>query len=146
MDHEKLKHMLTHHEGARKFPYTDTVGKVSIGVGRNLTDKGISPSEMAILLENDINDALKDLDANLPWWRTLSEARQLVLADLCFNMGIRKLLAFKKTLGHVQAGQFKEAGAELLNSKYAKQVGARAVTLKNILVTGLYKVPFKDPA
>ena len=87
-----IEEQLRKHEGNRKFPYVDTVGKVTIGVGRNLTDVGLSGNEIDILLKNDIDRAVADLDRELSWWRKLNEARQRVMIDLCFNLGIGSLL------------------------------------------------------
>jgi lysozyme len=102
----KLRSDLTRDEALRLKPYRDSVGKLSIGVGRNLDDKGISEAEAEFMLTNDITEHLALLDKYLPWWRTLDEARQLALANLAFNLGVGpsaeqplgKLLTFHDTL------------------------------------------------
>lgn len=125
------------HEGDKKFPYKDTVGKITIGVGRNLTDVGLSEDEIEYLLANDIKRVFLDLDSHLPWWRTLDQTRQDVLADMCFNMGIGGLMQFKNTLAAIQAHDWSKASAGMLASTWAKQVGKRAVTLAQMMETGI---------
>jgi len=136
MNRSMLREQLIRHEGRRKKPYVDTVGKVSIGVGRNLTDRGLSPAEIDYLFENDIDSCIADLDNNLPWWRELSDARQHVLLDMCFNMGIKRLLKFVNTLADVQAGRYNDAADNMLKSKWAGQVGQRAKTLARMMRDG----------
>ena len=134
-DMEALRQQLILHENLRLFPYVDTVGKTSIGIGRNLTDRGISHAEARILLDNDINAALDDLTV-FAWFSLLDAVRQRVFVDLCFNMGLTRLLGFEKMLAAAVAGQWETAAAELLDSHYAQQVGDRAVRLAAMLRTG----------
>jgi len=133
MDYEKLKLQLIKHEGLRLKPYRDSVGILSIGVGRNLDDVGISEDEAMVLLGNDIIGVFDDLDRECQWWRQMSETRQLVLADMCFNLGISRLLGFKNTLAAMQEGRWDDAAKEMLDSKWAKQVGKRAITLADMM-------------
>ena len=134
-DLDALRQQLINHEGMRLFPYVDTVGKTSIGAGRNLTDRGISHAEARVLLDNDINHALDDLTV-FPWFSLLDAVRQRVFVDLCFNMGLNRLMGFEKMLAASVAGQWETAATELLNSRYAQQVGDRAVRLATMLRTG----------
>lgn len=137
MDRNRLTIQLMEHEGVRYLPYRDTVGKLTIGIGRNLTDVGISRSEAIYLLGNDINKVIEQLDELLPWWRDLDEVRQRVLADMAFNMGIHRLLEFATTLGMVKAGEHADAAQQMLRSKWARQVGRRARRLSRMMETGL---------
>lgn len=123
-------------EGERLKPYRDTVGKLTIGVGRNLDDVGLSPEESAYLLANDINKVLRQLDEKLPWWRGLCFNRQRVLINMAFNLGIAGLLGFRNTLAAVQAGQYDKAAEGMLSSKWATQVGKRAVRLADLMRNG----------
>jgi lysozyme len=129
MDIALLEKELKRDEGERLFPYVDTVGKTTIGVGRNLTDRGIDPDESALMLHNDIQHVIQMLDASLPWWKSLTDARQRVLANMCFNLGWPRLMLFKRMLAAMQAGDVEEAVAEMMNSTWAKQVGARSQRL-----------------
>jgi lysozyme len=123
-------------EGTRLKPYTDTVGKLTIGVGRNLSDVGISDDECTILLQNDIERTVAALDRTLPWWRNLSPVRQRVLVNMAFNLGMVGLLTFKNTLGAMQNGSYAAAAAGMLSSKWATQVGVRAERLADMMRTG----------
>jgi lysozyme len=137
IDREKLARQLILHEGMSLRPYKDTVGKLTIGVGRNLEDVGITEEEALFLLRTDITRVITVLDATFPWFRFLDDVRQRVLADMCFNLGVSGLLKFRKTLELVEARRYKEAAEEMLNSLWAKQVGGRAVRLAKMMETGL---------
>ena len=136
MDIEALKSQLRIDEGVRLFPYPDTEGKWTIGVGHNLTDGGIPMTLVESLLDQDTQKVLSDLDKRIPWWRQLSEVRQQVLANMCFNLGSAKLMQFVNTLAHVQAGRYAEAADSMLQSRWAKQVGVRAQRLAAMMRKG----------
>lgn len=133
---ELLVYELSRDEDVRTKPYKDSVGKLTIGVGRNLDDKGLSKAEINILLNNDINDSEADLDRTFPWWRQLSDNRQRVLLNMCFNLGIKRLAGFKNMLKDVQNGLFDRAAVEMLDSLWARQVGGRAVRLAKMMKNG----------
>lgn len=126
MNRDLLTADLERDEGVRLRPYRCTAGKLTIGIGRNIEDVGITKAEAYMLLGGDIDRVCADLDRSLPWWRQLSEGRQRALANLCFNLGISRLMGFQKMLAALKAGDYAEAAHELLDSRYAQQVGARA--------------------
>lgn len=134
-----LTTMLTEEEGFRAKPYRCTANKLTIGVGRNLEDRGISKEEAMYLLGNDIEFFGTELAKRLPYLSRLDEIRQIVLIDMAFNLGINNLLAFKNTLKLVEQGKYKEAAVEMLNSKWANQVGRRAIRLSKMMETGNYQ-------
>ncbi len=136
MNRQKLKDQLIIDEALRLKPYRDTVGKLTIGIGRNLDDRGITRDEAMALLETDLNLVEAELDGALPWWRQMNEARQNVLANMCFNLGLSKLLGFKNTLAAMKRGDYPAAAAGMLDSLWARQVGARAQRLATIMRTG----------
>lgn len=136
MNLELLKSDLRCDEGVRSKPYKDTVGKTTIGVGRNLDDVGISDTEIDLLLTNDVLRAISALDTALPWVSTLSEPRQRALTNMAFNMGIGGLLGFKNALAKLQTGDFIGAADEFLASRWAAQVGARATRLTELIRVG----------
>lgn len=123
MNLELIKAELRRDEAVRLKPYRDSVGKLTIGVGRNLDDVGITSEEADYLLENDIGRAMAELDRALPWWRELSEARQRALLNMAFNMGVPRLLKFWGMLGALQAGDYDRAALEAFDSRWALQVG-----------------------
>ncbi len=124
-------------EGWKNKPYVDSVGKVTIGCGRNLTDSGVSDGEIDTLLQNDISEAALQLHLRLPWWETLDDVRQRVMLNLAFNMGISGLLTFKNTLAAIERGDYATAANGLRASLWAKQVGARAERLATAMETGV---------
>jgi len=136
MNKEKLIAQLRVHEGVEHTVYNDTMGIPTIGVGRNLKDKGLSDEEIDYLLSNDIDTFAEEVATAFPWWETLDEVRQRVIVDMAFNMGTRGLSNFKITLGHIEAGRFSEAAFEMLNSRWASQVGNRSQVLSDMMRTG----------
>lgn len=134
-----LREQLIRDEGIRLKPYKDTVGKWTIGAGRNLSDKGISLSEVEVLLDNDIRDTMIQVGERLPWVIDLDEARRGVIYNMAFNLGVGGLLGFRKTLEHVQLGEWALAAIEMLNSQWAQQVGPRAHRLARQMETGIWQ-------
>lgn len=136
MDTERLIVELIFDEDEKLQVYLDSKGIPTIGIGRNLRE-GISKSESRYLCRNDIDKRVRDLDRNLPWWRGMTEDRQRVLANMCFNMGISRLLQFHNALKFMELGDFKAAAAEMLDSKWHKEdVGVRAERLAGIMERG----------
>lgn len=125
--------LLVRHEGVKTKPYLDTVGVLTIGVGRNLVNNGISLAEAMVMLDNDITVVSARLSAIIPTFSALSEIRQAVLIDMAF-MGPEKIKEFTGMLAALAIGDFKKAADEMLDSQWAKQVGARARELAVILV------------
>ena len=126
MNARRLAKDLLRDEGLRLKPYRCTAGKLTIGVGRNLDDRGLTEPEALLLLDNDIQACWTQLEVGLPWITTAPEAVQEVLTNMCFNLGVHGLLKFKKTLGFLQTGDYQDAAAEMLRSDWASQVGPRA--------------------
>lgn len=137
IDRAKMTAQLVLHEGLRLRPYKDTVGKTTIGVGRNLDDRGITEQEAYYLLENDIGQCISQLNNNLFWFKDLDEVRARVLVDMCFNLGIGRLLKFRRTLASIEAGNYQTAAGEMLQSAWATQVGQRAKRLSRMMRTGI---------
>ena len=137
MNNNRFITQLRFHEGVKNQVYKDHLGIETIGVGRNLKDRGLSDEEVDMLLANDIAIVEEELDKQLPWWRDLSEVRQRAIADLVFNMGMPRLHGFVKTLDALQRRDYQTAADELLNSKYANQVGARAIRIAEMIRSGL---------
>lgn len=133
----RMRAQLELHEGYRNRIYTDSVGKISGGIGRNLTDKGIRPDEIELMYRNDVSEAAQELDRVLPWWRQLDEVRRRVLLDMMFNMGAPTLLGFKNTLALIKDGRYREAAQGMLSSVWAQQTGARARRLAAMMGSGM---------
>jgi len=115
-------------------------GKLTIGYGRNLEDRGISFREADALLDNDIDTADANLITCWPWVQALDVARHATLTQMCFNLGTAKLAGFTNTLAAIRRGDYETGAAGMLASKWAKQVGQRASRLAAIMRTGIWAV------
>jgi len=134
---DRIKEQLVRHEGLRLKPYRCTAGKLTIGIGRNLDDCGISQSEAYVMLINDIMNCEKQLQSKIPdIYNGLDEVRKSVLLNMCFNLGISGLLGFKNTLEFTKAGDWERAANNMLVSRWAKQVGRRAIELSELMRKG----------
>ena len=136
---EKLKKQLERHEGVKLMPYRCTAGKLTIGCGRNIEDRGISQDESDLMLANDIKSCTYKVSTGLPWTKSLDYARFAVLVNMCFNLGFRGLMNFKKMLKACEEHEYRTAAAEMLNSRWSKQVGSRATELAEQMVTGEWR-------
>lgn len=137
-DHrERLRQYLIVAEGLRLKPYTDTVGKLTIGVGRNLTDVGISATEAYEMLDHDIDRAIIALVKGYPWFPYQDAVRQAVLVELMFNMGPFTLRTFVNTLAAFARKDYEAAAEGLKRSKWYTQVGqSRSARLLGMIRTG----------
>lgn len=142
MMRSELMHELIADEGTgpmrngRFMPYRCPEGRLTIGYGRNLQDRGISQQEAERMLANDMAAVELALSDALPWFSALDPVRQDVLINMGFNLGIEGLLKFKDTLALVAQGRYVNAGDEMLRSHWAKQVGKRAKRLAEQMRTG----------
>ena len=131
----RLEALLRRHEGERLKPYLDTTGHWTIGVGRNLTDVGITADESAVLLRNDVARTRLAVCRAWPWVEQLDPVRQAVVLDMAFNLGVGGLKQFKRTLALLQKGRWEAAADAMLDSLWAQQVGARAQRLAQMVRT-----------
>lgn len=122
--------------GSVHVPYEDTVGKTTIGYGHNLDDKGLKQKFVDLILDDDIRDVIADLVVRLPWFESLDPPRQAVLVNMGFNMGVPGLLQFKRTLGSIRSGDYELAAIQMLESRWADQVGDRALRMADQMRTG----------
>lgn len=132
----KLRHLLIQHEGYKTHPYVDTTGHDTIGIGRNLTDRGVLPTEIDMMFNNDVDYFYNFLTDKFEWFPKLNEPRQIALIDMSF-MGTKTFLEFKEMIAAFEAQNYPLAAQELLNSEYAKQVGQRAQDIAKIIETGV---------
>lgn len=135
MDTEAFKKHLRWAEAERLFPYKCSAGKLTIGVGRNLDDRGITKDESAFLLDTDIAIVIDEC-RGLDYWDALDPARQLVVADMVFNLGLSRFLGFKNLNKALVIQDYSLAAHEMMDSKWADQVGRRAHKLKQIMLSG----------
>jgi lysozyme len=141
----QLAKMITAHEGVETHAYKCTADKITIGVGRNIDPKGgigLNAREIEMLLLNDIERVEDELSIAFPWTIDLimhSPARYDALVDICFNLGMPRLRKFEKALQAAYNHNWDEAALEFLDSRWAKQVGYRAVEIAEMIRTGEYQ-------
>ena len=156
-DKEKLMDKLVAHEGLRLQVYKDTLGIDTIGIGRNLQDRGISKEELdeldipsidhvyeygiteadaMFLAQNDVQIVEEELLRAHPCVDRLDSVRQLILIDMAFNLGVPRLCKFKKMWAAVHDEDYPTAAKEMLDSRWAKQVKGRATKLANAMHNG----------
>lgn len=135
-DREKLIDLIIYHEGLELKPYRCTAGHLTIGIGRNLDDRGITEDEARFLCNNDIEIVESELARNFPVIDRLDDVRCRVLLDMAFNIGVPRLSAFRKMWGALEEGDYIRAAMEMLDSKWARQVKGRAERLSKMMETG----------
>ncbi len=146
-----IEAQLVRHEGEKLKPYRCPAGKWTIGVGRNLEDRGITTDELVkifresgiteeqsrTLLRNDINATIQQLNRHLSEvFNSLNDSRKAVLVDMAFNMGIGGLLKFKRMIQALGVRDYERAAIEMLDSRWARQVGRRANNLSEQMKRG----------
>jgi lysozyme len=161
---ELVEELLLKHEGYKEYPYKDTKGKLTVGIGRNITDRPITPKEVSYLivknkitqsegnninvenrvslhaakalLEEDVKSLINKMNVSVPCFKNLDMVRQAVLIDMAYNMGMGGLLEFKRTLAAVKDGNYKDAAKDMLESQWSLQVKERATELAKMMKTG----------
>lgn len=131
-----LRANLALEEGERRMPYKDIFGNITIGIGRNLSGKGISEDEEALMFANDCAEAERAAEALFPSFQTLTDNRKAALADMAFNLGQQRLSAFHALIAAVADEDWDAAAQAMLASKWASQVGARAQKLAQLMRDG----------
>lgn len=130
------KQLIKKHEGLRLKPYKDSLGYLTIGYGRCLDKNPLKQHEADYLFESDFNEALRQVKENFKFFNYLTPARQTVLIDMCFNLGINKLKGFVNTLKCIERGDYEQAADNMLKSLWAEQVKGRAIILSDMMRTG----------
>ena len=134
---EELIDQLIDHEGMELEVYEDSLGIATIGIGRNLVDRGITEDEARFLCNNDIDIVERELVAEFPIVAELDSIRQRVLIDMAFNVGVPRLTGFRKMWAAIHCGDYAEAAVEMMDSKWARQVGRRAERLSLMMELGV---------
>ena len=137
---DKIIEMLRLHEGVKTHVYTDHLGYETIGVGRCIRKNvglGLSDDEINYLLSNDVSRVTAEL-GRFKWFPELNEARRDAMINLCFQLGLTKLLKFKNFLASMQEGDYEAASTHLLDSLYARQTPARANEIAKLISNGAH--------
>ena len=135
----QLIDQLIRHESMELKPYRCTSNKLTIGIGRNLEDVGISEEEAKSLLMNDLKRVDAQLEKMMPWSQELDTVRYEGLMNFVFNVGIGTALKFVNAMAAIKENDFDTGAAELLNSRWAEQVGQRAIEVAEQIRTGEYQ-------
>ena len=144
---QKLIEMLKRHEGevvtnGRHVAYKCPAGYWTMGIGRNIDPNGgigLSQEEVDMLLENDIARVIKELASEYPWFNDLDPVRADAMINLGYNLGVgSRLRGFRRALAAMEEADYEAASQEFLDSKWARQVGSRAVELTEMIRTGKY--------
>jgi lysozyme len=133
---EALVDQLIRHEGLELKVYKCTEGIETIGIGRNLVDRGVTEEEARYLCNNDIEIVEHELLRNFPFVADLDDVRLRVILDMAFNLGISRLRNFKKMWEALEGADYETAAIEMMDSKWARQVKTRAYTLARMMETG----------
>ena len=133
---EKLIDLIIYHEGLELKPYRCTAGHLTIGIGRNLDDRGITEDEARFLCQNDVDIVEQELARKFPFIVGLDDVRIRVLLVMAFNLGVPRLSAFSNMWAALEEGDYKQAAVEMLDSRWARQVGRRATNLSQMMETG----------
>ena len=136
MDSKKLIEELKRDEGVKLFPYKCSANKLTIGVGRNIEERVITEDEANYLLKNDLTMCVEEVESIFTWYPYLTDSRKRVIVNMVFNLGLSRFLNFKKFIDAMEQKDYETAGKEMLDSKWAKQVGDRAKRLKQMIVEG----------
>lgn len=129
---DTLEQMIQRHEGLSLSPYIDTCGVQTIGFGHNI-HKPITRKAAEQIFQDDLADAKNDCLHAFPWFAELDEKRQWVVLDMCFNLGLPKLLKFTQFLKAMELGDYETAADEMTNSLWAKQTKRRVLELVALL-------------
>jgi lysozyme len=135
----RLKLLLIQHEGYRNYVYSDSVGKLTIGIGYNLSDRGVSDGWINQQYDEDVDYFYTTLSETYEWFNDLNEIRQMALIDMCF-MGLKKFKSFNKMLVALSHHDYDQAAHEMLDSVWARQVGKRANDLAELMIHGHLEV------
>ncbi len=132
--------LITLHEDRRAKPYLDTADppKITIGIGRNLTDRGLGDDEIDLIFRNDMA-LVRNIAETYAWFRTIrSMARRAVVLDLIFNLGQPRFDRFVKFQAAMTDEDYDRAALELIDSRWYDQVATRAVRDVEMLRTGAW--------
>lgn len=135
-DRQRLVDQLILNEELRLFPYMDTVGKITLGVGRNLSDNGISSGEAMMLLDHDLDEVITDLSGSFPWFPPLDPVRQRAMVDMRFNLGHDGFRGFKRMLRMMSEQDYPKAASAARDSLWFSQVKTRGVRDVRMILTG----------
>tara|TARA_Y100000748_G_C15431958_1_gene463617 strand:- start:373 stop:816 length:444 start_codon:yes stop_codon:yes gene_type:complete len=141
MNIDQLRDTLKIDEGVKYEIYNDHLGYPTFGIGHLVVESdeehgkpvGTSVSEDRVnaVFDKDVAVMVDEAKKIFPNLDTLPEEAQQVIVNMTFNMGRPRLSQFKKFIAGVNAGDWNKAAVEMMDSRWAKQVGARAERLRD---------------
>ena len=135
---DKLIEMIKHHEGVVPYAYADSRGYWTIGCGRLVDQElggGLSEDEIDYLLANDLKRCQAEAES-YPWYAELNEPRKAVVISMLFNLGKPRWDQFARAQARIAEGAYAEAASEMLDSRWASQVGKRSEELAGMMISG----------
>jgi lysozyme len=139
MNRSRLSKQLEIDEGRRRRLYKDSVGKWTIGVGRNIEDRGLRDDEIDLMLSNDIDEAIGIARALIPNFDSLDDVRKEIVTNMALNLGMTRLAGFKQFIGALAKFDFQRATTEMMDSKWYEQVGDRGKRLSYAMREGRFE-------
>jgi len=142
MNRDRLKSQLTRDEGIRESVYQDSEGYYTVGIGRMLDARRggkLSRDEIELLLDNDIDRVTYRLGREYSWFSDLSDVRQEAMINMAFNLGLQGFGKFRNMIAAIERTDWIDAAREILDSRYARQVGDRAIRISEAMRTGQWK-------
>lgn len=143
MDKARLASQLKQAEGVRNEAYRDSLGLWTAGVGhlldqsRDWTGVVFTSDQVDAWLDADLDTAIHFAEQLLEWPQLDTAARQEAVVELVFNMGLSHWKQFAHCRMAITKKDWQTAHDQLLDSLWAKQVGAaRSTRLANNLLTG----------
>lgn len=140
MNIKELQEMIKGHEGYRNTVYKDSLGYLTGGYGHAFLEGSRIPEGVSeMLFQSDFTEAYagaeKVIEDN---GLILNAMRKAILVDMAFNMGERRLRGFKKMIQAMKDQDYGTAAHEMLDSRWAEQVGKRAYSLAGMMETGVF--------
>ena len=144
MNIDKLREQLKIDEGVKYEIYEDHLGYATFGIGHLITDKDpeygwpvgtkISEDRVNEVFNSDVEKFINEAKKIFPDLDNKPESIQLVLVNMCFNLGAPRLSKFKKFIAAINNEEWIEAAVEMMDRRWAQQVGPRAMRLKQIVI------------
>ena len=144
MNIDKLREQLKIDEGVKYEIYRDHLGYLTFGIGHLITEKDpeygqpvkteVSADRVNEVFNADVQKYINETKKVFSDLESKPEAIQLVLVNMCFNLGAPRLSNFKKFIAAINDQQWSEAAVEMMDSRWAKQVGPRAERLRDVVL------------
>ena len=145
MNIESLREQLKTDEGVKYEIYKDHLGYPTFGIGHLITEDDpehgepdgteISEDRVNEVFETDVSKFVDEAKILFPDLDDLPEIAQQVIVNMAFNMGRPRLSKFKNFIAGVNDRDWTRAAEEMMDSRWADQVGARATRLRNLILT-----------